>query len=457
MNVLKFGGTSVGTPASMTNLVEIVEKRQEPLIVIVSALGGVTDLLINCATLASQGSQDYIPHLRTIIERHREMINVMVKNNRPAVALQVNEMLSQLSDIFRGISLLREVSQRSMDIIVSFGERMSSLIVAGAISGARHIDSLEIVKTEKWYNKNIASSELTQQAFRNLNNMLAAGKPIIMGGFISRDKESGDITNLGRGGSDYTAALAAAALNADCLEIWTDVDGFMTADPRIIPAARVLDKMSFVDSIELCNFGAKVVYPPTIYPVFHKNIPIKVLNTFNPSAPGTLICEGEAIKYTEPTLAGVSALRTTSLVAISGVDHGIRAITMERAMSILSKKGIQIVLADSRIAPSQVTIIINRCDLDTTLKTLEEEFAPELSSDTIKITNAENISVIAIVGEKINQIRSLTESIFLIAARNSVSILAAPAAPTPTTFTIAVESSTADTMLRCIHKEFIEI
>lgn len=454
---MKFGGTSVGTPQSMKNLVDIVEQRNEPLLVVVSAFGGVTDLLIKCATLASQGSCEYMPHLNIIIGRHREMIAKMVKYSKTDIEAKVEEMLKQLSDIFRGISLLKEVSERSMDIIVSFGERMSSLIVSGAIEGATFMDSLDVVKTEKWYDRNIANSDLTQNSFRNLKGKLKAKAPLIMGGFISKDKDSGDITNLGRGGSDYTAALAAAALDAETLEIWTDVDGFMTADPRIIPTAKVMERMSFIDSIELCNFGAKVVYPPTIYPVFHKNIPIRVLNTFNPTAPGTLICEAEAIQYHRPTIVGVSALRTASLIRIKlSADLPSRDDFASRALGILSKKGVPVVLVDSRCNLKDVAFVINRVDLDLALKSLEEEFAPERAIESLLIEKQENIAVVALVGEKINEMTALEDTVSLIALRHGINLLAAPAAPTPTTYTLAVPTSEADTMLKLLHAVYIE-
>lgn len=456
MNVLKFGGTSVGTPTSLKNLVKIVESRHEALLVVVSALGGITDLLISCAQTAAKGSPDYLPMLKTIIARHREMIDVMVKYNSLTIKNEIEDLLSQLSDIFRGISLLREVSPRSMDIIVSFGERMSSKIVAGAISNATHIDSLKIVKTEKWFNKNIAASELTTQNFIELKKQIKPNAPLIMGGFIARDKETDDITNLGRGGSDYTAALAAAALDADTLEIWTDVDGFMTADPRIISQAKVLEKISFIDSIELCNFGAKVVYPPTIYPVFHKNIHIRVLNTFNPSAPGTLICEAEAIKYTKPHVVGISSMKTVSLIKII-CENNLKQQIYERALSILAKKGVQIVLTDSTISSNHnIHLIVSNNDTTQAAKALQDEFAPEFSADALKFECNHMIDVIAVVGEKINEIPGLTDTINLLALKEKCPIIAAPYSPTQTTYTIAIPENFTHSLLKSIHREFIE-
>lgn len=446
----------MGTPASMKNLVDIVESRRDPVLVIVSALGGVTDLLINCARLASQGSPEYLPGLRSIKHRHREMIEVMVKHDKEEISTAVEEMLGHLSDIFRGISLLREVSERSMDIIVSFGERMSSLIVSGSIEGASHVNSLDIVRTEKWYNRNIASAELTKQAFCEMGGGIEAGAPIVMGGFISRDSQTGDITNLGRGGSDYTAALAAAALDAECLEIWTDVDGFMTADPRIIPTAKVMDKMSFIDSIELCNFGAKVVYPPTIYPVFHKNIPIKVLNTFNPSAPGTLICEAEAINCSNSRVVGVSALRTAAYAEIKVHSGEDMDKISERALTMLSKKGVQVLLVDGRNGLGSMAFAINSSDMGMATDILTEEFAPELATTRIDIVITPEVSVIAIVGEKLNDMHSLPVEVKSLSMRHNIHILGAPAAPTPTTYTVAVSNANTDSMLRLLHEALIE-
>ena len=318
MKVLKFGGTSVGTAASLANVKRIVESRDERVIVVVSALGGLTDKLISTARQASQGDVSYLQSYAQIVERHNDIINAMVPRSRRMYVEQItSSLLDELGNIFRGVSLIKDLSCRTLDIIVSYGERLSSVIISCIIDGATHFDSRNFIKTECQFGKHIADIKLSESLIHETFDNFT-GRVAVVPGFISTDRDSGDITNLGRGGSDYTAAILAAALDADALEIWTDVDGFMTADPRVINNAYVIDQLTFIEAMELCNFGAKVVYPPTIYPVFHKNIPILIKNTFNPSAPGTLISEvdssadGRAIK-------GISSINDTCLITLTGL------------------------------------------------------------------------------------------------------------------------------------------
>ena len=267
----------MGTVGSLRNVKMIVERREEPVIVVVSALGGITDRLIATARLAAEGNEEYLHSLQDIVTRHHDVINGIVPHEwQDEISSKVDALLDELGNIYKGVSLIRDLSPRSMDIIVSYGERLSSTIISKVINGAQLFDSRQFIKTLDQFGKHVLDNDATQtlihQTFDN-----APFKVALVPGFISSDSK-GDVTNLGRGGSDYTAAILAAALDAEALEIWTDVDGFMTADPRIIPNSYVIDHMSFIEAMELCNFGAKVIYPPTIYPVFHKNIPILIKN-----------------------------------------------------------------------------------------------------------------------------------------------------------------------------------
>jgi aspartokinase/homoserine dehydrogenase 1 len=457
MRVLKFGGTSVGTPESLTNVIKIVEAITEPAIVVVSALGGITDMLINTAKMAAAGDKAYTQQLEIIIKRHREMIDKMViEENKRATLEMVEELLSQISDIYRGISLINELSQRSLDVIVSFGERMSSIIAANAIKGAVHKDSLQIMKTEKWFNKNIADTTLTNELLVKHLSQVETGHPVVMGGFIARDRDTDYITNLGRGGSDYTAALVAAALNADVLEIWTDVDGFMSADPRIIPNAKVMDDMSFVESMELCSFGAKVIYPPTIYPVFHKNIPIRILNTFNPGTPGTWITDKSNDKDAPAEVKGVTSVKETTLISVTGPNIANLADYNARIFNTLAKHGIQVLLVSQADPEEKITFALTKADAAEALRLLNEEFAPELTSGKINEMVLENeTSVIAVVGEKINQIENINGKIFHTLGKEGVNVLASAAGISQTTITLAVPANQTTDTLRLLHAEFI--
>ena len=294
MKVLKFGGTSVGSVNSMLSVKRIVEAADDKVIVVVSALGGITDKLIHTSRMAAAGDAAYEREMKEIVNRHIEMVYTVIPagSGRERLLEQVSGLLGELKDIFQGIHLIRDLSPKTSATIVSYGERLSSAIVAALIDGAVWHDSRTFIKTERKHGRHILDSELTNRLVREA--FADIPQVSVVPGFISTDKNTGEVTNLGRGGSDYTASIIAAALDADILEIWTDVDGFMTADPRVISTAYPIAELSYVEAMELCNFGAKVVYPPTIYPVCHKNIPILIKNTFNPDAPGTVVKQVEA-------------------------------------------------------------------------------------------------------------------------------------------------------------------
>ena len=288
MRVLKFGGTSVGSATGLLQAKKVIESCADDIIVVVSALGGITDSLIQTSKTAAAGDESYESLLKTIKERHfRQAEDTVMPEMKPWVEERLTALFGELSNIFKGVFLIKDLSAKTSDAIVSYGERLSSVIVAGTIRNSVLFDSREFIKTRPYFNKHVVDFAETDKLI--LNQFSEFPHISIVPGFISSDVTNGDVTNLGRGGSDYTAAIIASALNADTLEIWTDVDGFMTADPKIISNAYTIEHLTFVEAMELCNFGAKVIYPPTIFPAYHKNIPIKIKNTFNPSATGSFI------------------------------------------------------------------------------------------------------------------------------------------------------------------------
>ena len=287
MKVLKFGGTSVGTVDALRNVKHIVEHQDEQVVVVVSALGGLTDTLIKAANLAANNDIAAYRIVQDITARHNEIMNSLIEGEEIDDALnRVRALFYELSNAYTDISRSEELTESDIEEIVSYGERLSSLIISLIIDNATYFDSLEIIMS----NNHECDLESTNANIeKTLGNF--KGKVAVMGGFISRDSKSRRISNLGRGGSDYTAAIVASALNADCLEIWTDVDGFMTADPRVDPNATVIRQMTYDQAQQMCDKGAKVIYAPTIKPVADKKIPIWVKNTFNRSAEGTLITD----------------------------------------------------------------------------------------------------------------------------------------------------------------------
>lgn len=457
MKVLKFGGTSVGTPSSLRNVVKIANILDQSAVIVVSALGGVTDLLIATARKAADGDASYLDDIAELKRRHMAMIEASVpEKNRTPIAEFAQEMLGQMSDICRGLSLVGELTERSLDMIVAFGERISSRIVAGAIPGAIHVDSLEVIRTERWFGKNIADTKLTSSLLKEHLSDIQEKHPVVMGGFISRDRDSSRITNLGRGGSDYTAALVAAALNAEELQIWTDVDGFMTADPRIIKSAQVLRELSFVESMELCSFGAKVIYPPTIYPVFKKGIPIRILNTFHISAPGTWITDHSATQQQEK-VHGLAALRDCCLINIKGESIANMADSNSRIFNTLAKQGINVLLV-SRTAPvATVSFAVKGSDSELAMKELQREFAPELTSGTVHgIAMTEEVETVAAVGENIGNNFAVRSKIFNTLETGGIEVLAAAYGTSPTTVSFVVPKGKADKAMKFLHKNIIE-
>lgn len=402
MKVLKFGGTSVGTVASLTNVKQIVENQDEPVVVVVSALGGVTDMLINAARTAASGSNDWRPVYDKILSRHQDVVFGLVPESRQEEVWEhVRLLLHRLRDFYRGVELVEDLSARVLCRIVSFGERLSSYIVSHIIEGAVHFDSLRFIKTENWFGRNIAVTELTNNLVRK-EFADFSGPVAIVPGFISTDRDNGDITNLGRGGSDYTAAIIAAALDASMLEIWTDVDGFMTADPRVIGSARVIPHLSFLESMDLCNFGAKVIYPPTIYPVFHKNIPIKILNTFHTDAPGTLITDAHHVPVSQP-FRGVSSISDVALIEIVPAPGFTASALRTRTLNVLSKKGIEVLLSTTPVGDNDtIRFGIRGTALRQSEEALREDMLGECEERSRpRMTHTCNVSTITLVGENL--------------------------------------------------------
>lgn len=450
MKVLKFGGTSVGTVASLKNVKAIVDSLDAPAVVVVSALGGLTDNLISTANLAVSGDDAFRINMSQISKRHFNIIESLVPDShQPEVKEAVSQLLSQLETIYTGVSMIGELSEKSLNRIVSFGERMSSIIVSHILNDAVHADSLEYIKTEKWFNRDIASRALTDSLIRD-TFALPLEKTVVTGGFISRDKDSGDITNLGRGGSDYTAALIAAALGAESLEIWTDVDGFMTADPRIIPAARVIDRMSFIESMELCSFGAKVIYPPTIYPVFHKNIPIKILNTHNPSAPGTLITDNN--DSLDSCVRGVSSVKKTAMITVTGSLAANVAEINSRSYNAMARNGISIFVVAQPDDERKFSLAMSTTDLERAESALNEEFAPELQNGAISgIETQSDLAIIAAVRESIKELHGLGPRLVNTLLRDGIDVKAISDGASESTIALIVDEKESDRALRLIH------
>ena len=453
MKVMKFGGTSVGSVNSILSVKRIVEAVDEPVIVVVSALGGITDKLINTSRMAAAGDASYENEFREIVYRHVEMIKEVIPAGEAQVALQrqIGELLNELKDIFQGIYLIKDLSQKTSDTIVSYGERLSSIIVA-QLTGAEWFDSRKFIKTEKKHYKHVLDTELTNSLVRETFSSLP--KRVLVPGFISTDKMTGEVTNLGRGGSDYTAAIIAAALDADSLEIWTDVDGFMTADPRVISRAYTINELSYVEATELCNFGAKVVYPPTIYPVCHKNIPILVKNTFNPEGVGTVI-KREVSDPQSKAIKGISSINDTSLITVQGLGMvGVIGVNY-RIFKALAKNGISVFLVSQASSENSTSIGVRNADADLACEVLNEEFAKEIEMGEISPIQAEkNLATVAIVGENMKHTPGIAGKLFGTLGRNGINVIACAQGASETNISFVVDSKSLRKSLNVIHDSF---
>lgn len=453
MKVMKFGGTSVGSVSSVLSVKKIVEAVNEDVIVVVSALGGITDKLIKTSRMAAAGDASYEKEMKEIVNRHIEMVYTVIPagHEREILLDQVNELLSELKDIFQGIYLIHDLSPKTSAAIVSYGERLSSIIVAALIDGAKWFDSRTFIKTEKKHNKHILDSDLTTQLVREAFRELP--KVSLVPGFISSDKQTGEVTNLGRGGSDYTASILAASLDADILEIWTDVDGFMTADPRVISTAYPITELSYVEAMELCNFGAKVVYPPTIYPVCHKNIPILIKNTFNPDAPGTIVKQ-EADHSSKP-IKGISSINDTCLITMTGLGMvGVIGVN-HRIFKTLAENGISVFLVSQASSENSTSIGVRNEDAMLACKVLNEEFAKEIEMGEISPMKAEgNLATVAIVGENMKHTPGIAGKLFGTLGRNGINVIACAQGASETNISFVVEGGSLRKTLNVIHDSF---
>ena len=455
MKVLKFGGTSVGSVKSILSLKNIVEKesKKQPLVVVVSALGGITDKLLNTAQLALNGDEEYKNEFDSMVTRHHQMIDTIITDNKKREKLYdtVDSLFEQLKSIYYGVYLIHDLSEKTQNAIVSYGERLSSNITATLISNARLFDARNFIQTEYKNHKHTLDSELTNQLV--CKTFKEQPEISVVPGFISRDKHTGETTNLGRGGSDYTAAIIAAALNAEVLEIWTDVDGFMTADPKVIHTAYTINELSYKEAMELCNFGAKVVYPPTIYPVCVKNIPIWVKNTFNPDSRGTVI--KEKIHNDQKVIKGISSISETTLITVTGLSMvGVIGVN-RRIFTALAINGISVFLVSQASSENSTSIAVKDSDAAKAVEVLNEEFAKEIETGSMYPMHAESgLATIAIVGENMKHTPGIAGKLFGTLGRSGINIIACAQGAFETNISFVVDGINLRKSLNVLHDSF---
>lgn len=452
MKVLKFGGSSVGDASAILKVKNIVAQSEHPVLVVVSALRGVTDQLIRMTGQAAEGNPAYVSELDDLTVRHHQMVvDVIPAQRQSELLLQLDQLLSELRSILHGVSLIQDLTPKTSDAIVAYGERLSSLIVAALIDGAVHTDARQFIRTRRKGDKHVVDFDETNRLVRE---HFAERRPcVVMGGFIASSAESGVTTNLGRGGSDYTASLVAAALDADALEIWTDVNGFMTADPRIIPNAYTIEQLSYAEATELCNFGAKVVYPPTIYPVCQKNIPIYIKNTFSPETPGTIICR-EAARSERP-IRGISSVNEMCIVTVSGLSMvGVIGVN-RRIFTTLAAGGISVFMVAQNSSETSTSICMTPSDARLACQLLDAEFAQEIADGAMNNTVfVDGLASVAVVGERMRHLPGIAGKLFSVLGRNGISISAVAMGGQEMNLSFVVERTQLRKTINVLHDSF---
>ena len=382
MQVLKFGGTSVANAKNINTVVSIVQgklKENTKVAVILSALGGITDALLEAATLASLGDISYKEKLLAIEQRHLAVVKELIPlDKQSSVLSMVKKRCNEIEDTCNGVFLLKELSLRTKDSIVSYGELLSSQIFAAKLKSLdisnTWKDARELIITSSDFGNATVDFTATN---KNIADFIATVESpvIIIPGFTGKDK-NGNTTTLGRGGSDYTAAIIGAAVNASVVEIWTDVSGMMTADPRLVSNAKIIQQISYQEAMELSHFGAKVIYPPTIQPVMNKGIPVVIKNTFAPSDPGTWI--HNEIKKNGNSIRGISSINNLSLISLEGSGMvGIPGFS-KRLFEALSNEKINVILITQSSSEHSICVGIEEANADKAKAAVDEAFAYEI-------------------------------------------------------------------------------
>lgn len=449
MKVLKFGGTSVGTAENIRKVKSIVESQNCDVIVVVSALGGITDKILNAARNASTGTGDFHQNLSEIKTRHLETIQSLF-NGSGEIGNLVTELLDELEQILTGITLVGELTSKTLDRIAGIGERISSHIVAEFI-GARRIDSSEFIRTDSNFGKAAVDFNTTN---KNIETVFAGFKGVaVVPGFISKNVK-GEFTTIGRGGSDYTAAIIAAALNVDILEIWTDVNGFMTADPRIISKAYTIPELTYSEAMELSHFGAKVIYPPTILPVYKKGIPILIKNTFEPENPGTRISRSVE-NGMDRLIKGISSISGIALVTLQGIGMvGVTGISM-RLFTALARENVNVILISQASSENSISIAIEENAVEVARNAINTDFEKEIQNGQInKITIETNLSIVAIVGENMKHSTGIAGKLFSTMGKSGVNIIAIAQGASELNISWVVRNEVLRKTLNVVHESF---
>ena len=465
MHILKFGGSSVGTVESIKQVIAIIDNHRQqntPIVVVCSAMGGVTNQLIEIGRMAITGETDYMELVRRIEDRHFNIIKALIPvKEQGKVVAHVRGIINELEDLLRGVSLIRELTPRTHDLITSFGERLSTTIITECVRSAgiaaQFLDARTIIKTDAQFGQAevnyTLTNELTKAHFDKIAGL--AGAPVqLITGFIG-STEKNETTTLGRGGSDYTASIIGAALNADVIDIWTDVDGMMTADPRKVPNAFNIPTITYAEAMELSHFGAKVIYPPSLQPAFARNIPIRVLNTFNPTHEGTVVSRtAERRQY---TITGISSIDDISLVNVQGSGMiGVAGVSA-KLFGVLAAHKISVILISQASSEHSICFAIDPRGAENVKNILDAEFATEIAHGHIdNIAIERDLSVIATVGEGMRKSSGIAGKLFSVLGKNGVNIVAVAQGSSEINISVVINKNNLSKALNALHNIFFQ-
>lgn len=452
MKVLKFGGSSVGNSENIRLVRDILAQQEENCIAVISASNGVTDSLMHAAQLARDQQEAYREVAGGLRNMHLEMIDDLLSSaDHKAATAELNDLLDEFEEILRGVYRLRDLSAKTQDLVLSFGERLSSSIVARYMKDAQYVDARELIRTDDRYGNTTVDMELSARnigdRFRDLPRLT------VLPGFIASGPE-GETTTLGRGGSDYTAAIVAAVLGAGVLEIWTDVDGFMTADPKIVPKAYTVPCMSYEEAMELSHFGARVIYTPTLTPAYRSGIPIKVKNTFRQDHPGTLITSSSHCQQNE-LIKGISSINYVSLVTVKGTGMVGKTGTSARVFSSLARSRVNVILITQASSEMTISFAVSPADQSKAVHALNEEFEIEIRHrKEMEIEVINKLSIIAIVGEGMRHTPGISAILFRALGRNGISVIATAQGSSELNISVVIDVNSLKKAMNVIHEGF---
>ncbi len=452
MKVLKFGGTSVGSPERIRGVKSIIESQSSPCMIVVSALQGITDELKQVCELASERNDQYKGLLGKVIQKHSEYTRQLISGDKSEPVLEaVRQASEEMLETLSGIYLLRELSKHSLDLVMSKGEILSSLILSNVVEGSLYIDSRKFIKTDSNFGFANVDFALTDKLIKEYIKM--PEQHVVVPGFIASNQQN-ETTTLGRGGSDYSAAIIAAAIEAESLEIWTDVDGFMTADPKKVEKAYAIESLTYSEAIELSHFGARVIYTPTLRPVYKKNIPIKVLNTFNPGSKGTIISNKSSDDHISP-IKGISSIDHIDLITLQGTGMvGVTGVSM-RLFGALAKKNINIILITQASSEYSITFAVIPADSGMAATAIQEEFRIEINFNReLKVLIEKNLSIIAIVGEKMKNTPGISATLFRALGKNGINVIATAQGSSELNISVVIKNESLKKALNVIHDGF---